>query len=378
MKFLHLSDLHLGKRVNEFSMTEEQDYILHKILDIVKAETPDAVVIAGDVYDKPVPPVEAIKLFESFLCALAEMNVAVLIISGNHDSAERLSFASGLLGGSGIYISPAYGGATAPVQLNDEWGEVNFYLLPFVKPANVARAFPNEDIQSYTDAVRAAIAHMGVNFSARNVLVTHQFVTGAVRSQSEEISVGGADNVDGSVFEGFDYVALGHIHGPQKIGRETVRYCGTPLKYSFSEANHKKSATIVEMGAKGEVEVKTVDLVPRRDWVQLHGTYAAVTAKSFVDGQNRDNYFKIVLTDEEDIPEGAAKLRYFYPNLMALEYDNSRTRAEANLSEGGDVSNKTPLELFAELYEKQNGRQMTEEMSSLVGKLISDIWEGAK
>ena len=219
---------------------------------------------------------------------------------------------------------------------------------------------------------------MGVDLSARNVLVTHQFVTGAVRSQSEEISVGGTDNVDGSVFEGFDYVALGHIHGPQKIGRETVRYCGTPLKYSFSEANHKKSVTIVELGKKDEAEVRTADLVPRRDWVQLHGTYAAVTAKSFVDGQNRDNYFKVVLTDEEDIPEGVAKLRYFYPNLMALEYDNSRTRAEADLGEGGDVSNKTPLELFAELYEKQNGRQMTEEMNLLVGKLISDIWEGAK
>ena len=278
MKFIHLSDLHLGKRVNEFSMLEEQDYIFGKIIEIVMDEWPDALLIAGDVYDKPVPPVEAVKLFDRFLCALSGTGVKVLVISGNHDSPERLSFASGLLGGSGVFISPAYGGEVSSVTFTDEWGKVNFYMLPFIKPAHVARWFPDEDIQSYTSAVRVALAHTPINFNGRNVLLTHQFVTGAERSESEEISVGGADNVDGSVFEGFDYVALGHIHGPQSIGKPTVRYCGTPLKYSFSEASHKKSVTVVEMGQKGDVEVRTVPLTPRRDWVQLRGDFMRITS----------------------------------------------------------------------------------------------------
>ena len=375
MKFMHLSDLHLGKRVNEFSMIEEQEYILSKIADIARDERPEAVIIAGDVYDKPVPPVEAIKLFDGFLNSLTSLGINVLVISGNHDSAERLSFGSDLLGGSGVFIAHAYGGGLAPVTFNDGFGRVNFYLLPFIKPANVARVFPDETVQSYTDAVRVALSHANVNFAERNVLVTHQFVTGAVRSESEEISVGGTDNVDLSAFGAFDYVALGHIHRPQNVA-PFARYCGTPLKYSFSEASHQKSVTIVEMGKKGDVTMREVDLAPRRDWIVIRGSYAEVTAKSFVSKQNRDNFFKVVLTDEEDIPDGAAKLRIFYPGLMVLEYDNARTRAEADLGEAGDVQSKTPEQLFAELYEKQNGKPMTEEMRAYVGALIQKIWEG--
>ncbi len=375
MKFLHLSDLHLGKRVNEFSMIEEQDYILNSIICIARDEKPAAVVIAGDVYDKPVPTVEAVKLLDSFLNRLTAMGINVLIISGNHDSAERLSFGANLLGGSGVYISPAYDGKVEPVTFSDELGGVNFYMLPFIKPAIVARVFEGEGAESYTAALRAAVSHMNIDVKLRNVLITHQFVTGALRSDSEEISVGGSDNVDASVFEQFDYVALGHIHAPQKIGRETIRYCGTPLKYSFSEVNQQKSVTIVEMGAKGDVRVRTAPLVPRRDLAALRGTYAEVTAKSFTEKLNRDDYYKITLTDEEDIPECVAKLRYFYPNLMALEYDNARTRAELDLSDAGDVQNKTPLQLFSELFEKQNGKPMTEEMQNAISSLIQSIWE---
>ena len=374
MKFLHLSDLHLGKRVNEFSMLGEQEAVLGQITDIAARERPDAVVIAGDVYDKPVPPVEAVKLLDGFLRALTQRGIKILMISGNHDSAERLSFLSGILGGSGIFIAPAFGGSVAPVTLEDGFGKVNFYLLPFVKPVNVARAFPEEGIEDYTSALRAAIAHMNVDFSARNVLVTHQFVTGAERSESEELSVGGTDNVDGSVFVGFDYVALGHIHAPQNAGSPVVRYCGTPLKYSFSECSQKKSVTVVEMGEKGRVDVRTVPLVPVRDFVELRGTYAEVTQKSCLEKLNTEDYYKITLTDEEDVPEGVAKLRLFYPNLMALEYDNSRTRAGESASDGGDVRGKTPSELFGELYEKQNGRPMTEEMARYMEDLIEKVW----
>lgn len=378
MKFLHLSDLHLGKRVSEFSMTEEQEYIINQILGIARGEAPSAVVLAGDIYDKPVPTIEAVRLFDRFLSSLVQMGVEVLVISGNHDSAERLSFASSLLGSRGVHISPAFSGEIVPVTLNDGFGAVNFYLLPFIKPLQAARAYADDGIKSYTQAIAAAVAHMNVDFSARNVLVTHQFVTGAERSGSEELSVGGADNVDVGVFDGFDYVALGHIHGPQNVCGQRVRYCGTPLKYSFSEAKQNKSVTIVEIGKKGEMNIRLRELTPRRDWVQLRGTYENLTQKSFVDSQNRENYYKIVLTDEDDIPEGMAKLRYFYPNLMALEYDNARTRAESDLSEGGDVSNKTPFELFGELYEKQNGRPMTDEMNGVIKDLIERIWEGDK
>ena len=374
MKFLHLSDLHLGKRVNEFSMLGEQEAVLGQITDIAARERPDAVVIAGDVYDKPVPPVEAVKLLDGFLRALTQRGIKILMISGNHDSAERLSFLAGVLGGSGIFIAPAFGGSVAPVTLEDGFGKVNFYLLPFIKPVNVSRAFPEEGVEDYTSALRAAIAHMSVDFSARNVLVTHQFVTGAERSESEELSVGGTDNVDGSVFAGFDYVALGHIHAPQNVGSPVVRYCGTPLKYSFSECSQKKSVTVVEMDEKGSVEVRTVPLVPVRDFVALRGTYAEVTQKSYLEKLNTEDYYKITLTDEEDVPEGVAKLRLFYPNLMALEYDNSRTRAGESASDGGDVRGKTPSELFGELYEKQNGRPMTEEMARYMEDLIERVW----
>lgn len=378
MKFIHLSDLHLGKRVNEFSMLEEQEYILDKIVGIVGEQSPAAVIIAGDVYDKPVPPIEAVRLFDRFLSALTAMSVKVLVISGNHDSPERLSFASEILGGSGVFIAPAYDGSVRPVTLSDEWGQVNFYMLPFVKPAHVARRYPDDGVDSYTSAVRAAIAHTNIDFSARNVLITHQYVTGAERSESEEISVGGADNIDASVFSGFDYVALGHIHGPQNIGSPSVRYCGTPLKYSFSEAKHQKSVTVVELRQKGGLEVSQIALVPRRDWVHLRGTYAQITSNTTLGKLNPDDYFRITLTDEEDVPEGVSKLRSYFPNLMVMEYDNSRTRATADVGEAGDVRSKTPLELFSELYERQNGRPMTEDMIKVVSGMIEEIWEGGE
>ena len=284
MKFIHLSDLHLGKRVNEISMTDDQSYILTQIIDIINAEHPDAVVIAGDVYDKSVPPAEAVTLFDGFLCRLAERKLPVLIISGNHDSPERLAFGGRLMEGAGIHLSPVYDGKVEPVTLSDSHGDVHFWLLPFVKPAHVKRYFPDAGIESYTDALRTAVEHMGVDFTARNVLVTHQFVTGAATCESEEISVGGSDNVDISVFGGFDYVALGHLHGPQNILSNRIRYCGTPLKYSFSEAGHHKSVTVVELGEKGSLHLQTIPLNPRHDLREIRGTFAELTDKSFYQG----------------------------------------------------------------------------------------------
>lgn len=381
MKLLHLSDLHLGKRVNEFSMLEDQQYILKQILNIIEEEQPDAVLMAGDIYDKSVPSAEAVQLFDEFLYRLSEGGRQVFVISGNHDSPERLAFGGRLMDRSGIHIAPVYHGHVDPFVLQDASGPVNLYLLPFVKPAQVRKYFPDQEIVSYTDAVRAALEEMGPDPDQRNVLVTHQFVTGASRSDSEEISVGGADNVDASVFDAFDYTALGHIHGPQNAGGERIRYCGTPLKYSFSEAGHQKSVTVAELGEKekgGEkaaLSLQTIPLKPLRDLREIRGTYLELTAKSYYEDMNREDYLHVTLTDEEDVPDAVGKLRIIYPNLMKLDYDNRRTRAGAAPVEGTDLEQKSPAELFAEFYERQNNGPMSEEQLAFAEGLIEKIWE---
>ena len=376
MKYIHLSDLHLGKRVNEFSMLEDQEYILAEIIQIIEKERPDGVLIAGDVYDKSMPSAEAVQLFDDFLYRLVKQQVQVFVISGNHDSPERIAFGGRLMDKSGVHLSPVYDGKVTCVDMEDELGKVHVYLLPFLKPSHVRRYLPEAEISTYSDAIREALAAVEMNVQERNILVTHQFVTGAERSGSEEISVGGSDNVDASVFEGVDYVALGHLHGPQSVGKETIRYCGTPLKYSFSEAKHQKSLSVIELNEKGNISVRTIPLVPRRDLREIKGTYMELTAKSFYAGTAADDYLHITLTDEEDIPDAIGKLRVIYPNLMRLDYDNQRTRTRVQVKGAESVEQKTPLELFSEFYEKQNNQSMNDEQSRFCNELIQKIWEG--
>ena len=379
MKFLHLSDLHIGKRFSERSFIEDQEYILKKINNIIDDEKPDAVVIAGDVYDKSVPSAEAVQLFDDFLCGLAMRKLQVFVISGNHDSAERMAFGGRLMEFSGVHISPVYNGKVEPVSLKDDFGKVNFWMLPFVKPGNVRRYFEDAGIESYTDAVRVAIENMNVNSDERNVIITHQFVTGATKGGSEEgISVGGTDNVDASVFDCFDYVALGHIHGSQNIKSERIRYCGTPLKYSFSEANHKKSVTVVELGEKGSLEIRTVALEPMRDMREIRGTYNEIMLKENYEGTNTNDYMHITLTDEEDIPGVIGKLRVVYPNIMKLDYDNKRTRNTAELDASKNYKDASPYDVFSEFYEIQNGQPMNKEQSDYIKELIESVMEGER
>lgn len=375
MKLIHLSDLHIGKRINEVSLIEDQQYILTEILKMLDQIRVDGLIIAGDVYDKSVPSAEAVTLFDDFLSRLALRNIPVLIISGNHDSPERLSFGNRIMEGAGIYLAPVYGGTVKPVVLNDEFGKVNFWLLPFIKPAHVKRFYPEEKIESYTDAVRVAIEKMKINTEERNVLVTHQFVTGAETCESEELSVGGTDNVDASVFGIFDYVALGHIHGPQNIGSNRIRYCGTPLKYSFSESGHIKSITEIEMGKKGSLELHTLPLLPKHDMRQISGTFEEITDKSFYENENREDYLHVILTDEEDVPEAMGRLRVIYPNLIKLSYDNTRTRTNRLIEGAQDVKTKSPLELFEDLYEEQNNQPMNSQQKAFALELIESIWE---
>ena len=376
MKFLHLADLHLGKRVNGFSMLEDQAHILRQILAILDDEQPDGVLIAGDVYDKSVPSVEAVELLDDFLTELRARGVPVLLISGNHDSPERLAFGGRVMDSCGIHISPVYNGALAPVTLHDEFGPVHVWLLPFVKPAHVRRWFPDADIESYTDAVAEAVAHMDIDTAARNVLVTHQFVTGGARSGSEELSVGGTDNVDSGVFAPFDYVALGHLHGAQHIGRETIRYAGSPLKYSFSEARQHKSVTVVTLGEKGDVQVRTVALTPLRELREIRGSYDELTARSFYEHTTyRSDYLHLILTDEQDVFDAMSRLRTIYPYLMTLDYDNARTRAAGGMSVPAETERRTPLELFEALYQRQNHRPMSEVQRAYIAQLMEQIME---
>lgn len=376
MKFLHLADLHLGKRVNGFSMLEDQAHILRQILAILDDEQPDGVLIAGDVYDKSVPSVEAVELLDGFLTELRARGVPVLLISGNHDSPERLAFGGRVMDSCGIHISPVYDGALAPVTLHDKFGPVHVWLLPFVKPAHVRRWFPDADIESYTDAVAEAVAHMDIDTAARNVLVTHQFVTGGTRSGSEELSVGGTDNVDSGVFAPFDYVALGHLHGAQHIGLETIRYAGSPLKYSFSEARQHKSVTVVTLGEKGDVQVRTVALTPLRELREIRGSYDELTARSFYEHTTyRSDYLHLILTDEQDVFDAMSRLRTIYPYLMTLDYDNARTRAAGGMSVPAETERRTPLELFEALYQRQNHQPMSEVQRAYIAQLMEQIME---
>ncbi len=377
MRFMHLSDLHLGKRVFEFSMLDDQRYILEQILTLIDSTQLDAVVIAGDLYDKPVPPAEAVRLLDWFLTELAARGLPVLAISGNHDSADRVAFGARLLAGSRVYFSPAFEGAPVPVTLEDSYGPVDFYLLPFLKPAIVRHVWPDEEIESYNDALGCVMRKTMPDPARRSVLIAHQFVAGGEQCESEEPSVGGVDWVDAGLFSAFDYVALGHLHSPQQVGRPTMRYCGTPLKYSFSEVEQQKSATIVEMGKKGDINITTLPLTPLHDMRKLRGSYMELTSLKNYEGTVVDDYLHITLTDETDVPDAMLRLRTIYPNVMRLEYDNHRTRAAGQIISSPAATQKSPLEHLADFYELQNGAPMSDEQRALAARLVETIWKEA-
>ncbi|MDR1242633.1 MAG: exonuclease SbcCD subunit D [Deltaproteobacteria bacterium] len=355
MKLLHISDLHLGKRLYEFSMLEEQQYILDKILGLVDDNGIAALLIAGDIYDKNVPPVEAVNIFDDFVTALARRKVMVFVIAGNHDSPERLSFGSRIMDRQQVYFAGEYAGRIPGIRLGDEHGALNIHLMPYLKPG----------------AALPALHALEINRSERNILLAHQFVTfenvppepaGSENSlecrRNAVVSVGGIDNLDAGLLDAFDYVALGHIHRPQKVGRDTVRYSGSPLKYSFAECRHKKSAVIIQADEKGRLAFTLAELEPRRDLAEIKCALAELDAQTVA----RDAYAHITLTDENMIIDAIGKVREIYPNVMTLDYDNCRSRAEGagNALSDADIQEKTPLQLFAGFFEAQNGAGLTE------------------
>ena len=376
MKLLHLSDLHLGKRVNEFSMLEDQEYILRQILKTADKEQVEAVLIAGDVYDKQVPSAEAVRLFDWFLTQLNSRKLPVFVIGGNHDSVERLSFGAQIMEESGVYLTQSYDGKVVPVRLEDEYGPVNLWMLPFLKPAMVKRFFPEQDIVTYQDALETVIGHMELNREERNLLIAHQFVTGAVTGGSEdsvEVFVGGVENVDASVFADFDYVALGHIHRAQSAGGEQIRYSGTPLKYSFSEIRHEKSVTIAELKEKGSLTVHQEPLKPLHDMREIRGSYEELVLRENYQGTDLEDYLHVILTDENDIPDVIGRLRSIYPNIMKLDYDNQRTRRNQELMKEEAAVEQSPMELLGQFFLQQNNQEMSPEQTEYARTLMETI-----
>lgn len=380
MRLMHLSDLHLGIKVYEFDLYEDQKYMLEQLIDIACQKAVDGIMISGDIYDRPVPPAESVALFDSFLTKLSNHKIAVYITSGNHDSQERLAFGSKLMQKSGVYFGGTFDGNVPRIDLKDSFGKLHIYMLPFLKPT-IVRAHMDEDdkteIISYQDALDYVIDKCEISDSERNIIMAHQFVTGATRSDSEDVNVGGLDGISARSFDKFDYVALGHIHTPQTVGgKETVRYCGTMLKYSFSECSKDKSVPIITFKNKGEIDIELVGLEPLRDMRQIRGTYLDLTAKKNYIDTNVNDYLHVTLTDEEDIPDVLGRLRSIYPNIMKLDYDNLRTKAVYNNEIPEEVEKKTPFDLFYEFYNIQNGRPLTDEESCYVNSKIDELWEG--
>ena len=378
MKFLHIADLHIGKRVGEFSLLDDQRYISDQILQIADEEKPDGILIAGDVYDKSLPLGEAVELLDDFLTELVTRRLPVFMVSGNHDSPERLNFGSRIMMKNGLHIAGVFDGTLRKEILEDEFGRVNLFLLPYLKPALV-RPYINANIETYDDAVRVVINSAYVNTQERNILVAHQFVTSGSmqpeRSDSEVIAVGGLDNVDASAFDSFDYVALGHLHGPQRIGRDTIRYAGSPLKYSFSESRQNKSVTVLELEKKGSVQIRMVPLTPLRDMREIKGPIAELLRVGALDKEVSHDYIHATFTDEDEIYDAIGQLRQVYPNLMHLDFENSRTAQNTNskTAASGDVARKSPIELFAEFYQNQNNVELTEEQRCV----MEDVFDQA-
>lgn len=377
MKFIHLADLHLGKRVNEFSMLEDQKYVLAQVIALADEEQAEGLLIAGDIYDRQVPPIEAVKLFDDFLTKMSQRGVPVYMIGGNHDSIERVSFGARLMSGSGIYMATEYDGTVDKVTVQDAYGAIDIWLLPFIKPAQVRAVWGEEAemIKTYQDAVSFVMDRLVRDEKRRNILLAHQFVAGGTVCDSEEHAVGGLDQVDVSCFGGFDYVALGHLHGAQQAGTDTVRYAGTLLKYSFSEVNHKKNITVVNLREKGNVEIYTKPVSPLHEMRQIRGSYAEVTNRANYENTDTKDYVRITLTDEEDVFDAIGKLRTIYPNLMKLDYDNTRTRQDRAVTVPGEETKKDPLTLTEELFFMQNNRLMSDAQRDYMREIIRRVWE---
>lgn len=377
MKILHLADLHLGKILQEQSLIEDQEYMLKEIIRIIQAENVEAVLIAGDVYDRSVPPAEAVNLLDNILKILVkELKIKVFIIAGNHDSKDRLSFGSKIFEDEGLYIESKYNGTLRKVQVQDEYGKLNIYMLPFIKPVEVKQFFEDDLENNYNTAINKIITKEQINTKERNIIMVHQFVTAGTtepeRTDSEILSLGGIENVDVSNFNKFDYVAIGHVHRPQQIGRETSRYAGTMLKYSFSEINHNKTVPIIDVKEKGNINIELIPLTPLRDMREIKGPIEELLKKENYETGNTNDYIKAVITNEEPVYDAIGQLRRIYPNTLKLEIRNSKTAisTEEQTVNIENVKEKSELELFCDFYKMQNNVELNDNQLEIIKNII--------
>nr|WP_294682226.1 exonuclease SbcCD subunit D [uncultured Anaerotignum sp.] len=372
MKLFHISDLHLGKRIYEFSMLEEQRELLSAILQKIDEEKPQALLISGDIYDKPVPPTEAVKLLDAFLTELSARNLHTYLIAGNHDSAQRLEFGKEIFGKECIHISGSLGAGLEHFAETDAYGSLEVWLLPFFKPAHVNGLLAEETVSSYAEAARVLLEREEIDFSKRNIILVHQFITWkgtAERSESETLSLGGVDEIDAGLFFDFEYTACGHLHNPQKMGKETVRYAGSPMPYSFSEMRRKKGITVVDIKEKGNVTFDFIPLETKRSFREIKGPLQKLLAAGRAEGGSED-YIRCILTNQEALLDPIGQLRSVYPNLMTLEFEQ---QAFAVQQEGLlDTEDLRPEELFSLFFEKQNEKSLDETQK----KLLQSIWKG--
>lgn len=370
MKFLHLSDLHIGRRLNGVSLLDDQRHILAQIIEF--AADCDAVLLAGDLYDRSQPSAEAVSMVSDFLVELSALGKPVYAVSGNHDSAEQVAYCHQLLGRCGVHVSPVFQGELSPHVLSDEHGEVHVWLLPFIRPSSVRPYFA--DVHTYEDAVHAALSTAKRSAHARHVLVAHQYVSGAQICESETRLIGGVDQVSTSAFEGFDYVALGHLHSPQRLKGGHICYCGSPIKYSLSEENHQKAALFVTLDAVGNV---AVDAVPFRPLHQLRTVTGKLADISAPQCYSEDHVYAVV-TDEGALMDPIGTLRLCYPNLIGMRIQNSHTAEEIDLEQAQDAQTRTPLEHFMAFYEAQNGQKPMDEQRLAVMRQVIEEAEGKR
>lgn len=385
MRILHLADLHIGKIVLEQSMLEDQKYMLNQVIDKIKEEGIELVLISGDIYDRSVPPSDAVVCLNNFLKTLVkELKIKVCIIAGNHDSKERLGFGSEIFAEEGLYISANYNGNLDKVELEDEYGKLNLYMLPYIKPVEVKEFFEDKEITSYHDAVKSVIEKETINKKERNIILSHQFVTAGneepERSESETLTLGGTENVDVSCYKNFDYVALGHIHGPQRIGRDTARYAGTILKYSFSEVNQKKSLVVIDFKEKDNLEINLIPLKPLRDMRVIKGPIEELVKEENYKGTNREDYIRAIITNEEPVYDAIGQIKRVYPNTLRLDIENSKMNSsiEKELSNLDNIKKKDEVELFNEFYNFQHNQDLNDIQLEIIKEVVKEVKKETK
>ena len=366
MRFLHLGDVHLGKSLGDFDLENDQRHILSQILDIAVKKKADAIMIAGDVYDRAMPSEAATVMLNDFLNSMIEKGIKVYMISGNHDSDDRLNYGSRMFEKSGIYISAKYTGSLSRQVFTDRFGEVYIWMLPFVKASQVRHYYPDEKIISYDDAVRTVIANADIDDRKRNIIISHQFVSGG--TSDPELggsecggtrSVGQIEKIGCGCFDSFDYAALGHIHSPQAVGREQVRYSGSPLKYSLSEVDNEKSVPVVTLGEKGDVDIELVKLHPMRDMRHIRGPIKKLLDKNNV--TDTDDFIYATLTDEDIVDDAMGIMQQVYPNTVKIDYDNSRTKEVADIDTPDVKANISFEEMIGDFYRKMFGCEINDE-----------------